>query len=575
MNKRKSKLELNWIGKERKPKLEDRILINNNDLSYSNNKKANDILNNKLIFGDNLLALKAIENEYFGKIKCIYIDPPYNTGNAFEYYDDGLENSIWLSLIRDRLEILWKLLRQDGYLAVQIDDNQFARLYILMSELFGEKNLKTICVKMSEATGVKMASIKKIGGIPKLKEYIILAGKNGIRGLKVDKIPKSKWDKEYNTFIHGATKEELELIKQNLEDEERSIEKIEQVNSILKNISFEGVGEVCLRECGNKFNQKWLFENSWRIIQFATLTGGAKNLAVNKKLNLKEKIPAFSIITPTKKMYIIKRDFNHESKKPRCKFLFADQYLEIHPGDFWSDIKTTGLDNEGGVKFKNGKKPEKLLERIIKMCSNPGDLVLDSFAGSGTTGAVAHKLRRKWIMIELGEHCHTHIIPRLKNVIDGKDNGGITKNVNWSGGGGFKYFKLAPSMIEKDKWGNPIISKKYNSKMLSEAMCKHMGFNYSPNESNYWIHGKSSETDFIYITSNAMTYSQLSNLSKEVNEGKTLLVCCKAFNAEEDAFSNLTLKKIPQSILSKCEWGKDDYSLNIENYTNKEDEIDG
>tara|TARA_B100001989_G_scaffold250762_1_gene228498 strand:+ start:1065 stop:1529 length:465 start_codon:yes stop_codon:yes gene_type:complete len=152
-------------------------------------------------------------------------------------------------------------------------------------------------------------------------------------------------------------------------------------------------------------------------------------------------------------MYLIKRDFNHESKLPRCKFLFADQYLEIHPGDFWSDIKTTGLDNEGGVEFKNGKKPEKLLERIIKMCSDPGDLVLDSFAGSGTTGAVAHKLGRKWIMIELGEHCHTHIIPRLKNIIDGKDNGGITKNVNWSGGGGFKYSKLAPSMIEKDKWG--------------------------------------------------------------------------------------------------------------------------
>ena len=263
-------------------------------------------MNNKLIFGDNLLALKAIENEYFGKVKCIYIDPPYNTGNAFEYYDDGLENSIWLSLIRDRLEILWKLLRQDGYLAIQIDDNQFARLYILMSELFGEKNLKTICVKMSEATGVKMASVNKIGGIPKLKEYIILAGKNGIRGLKVEKIPKSDWDREYNTFIHGATKEELEFIKENLEDEERSTKKIEQVNSILKNINFEGVGEVCLRECGNKFNQKWLFENSWRIIQFATLTGGAKNLAVNEKLNLKEQIPAFSIITPRKKMYIIK-----------------------------------------------------------------------------------------------------------------------------------------------------------------------------------------------------------------------------------------------------------------------------
>ncbi|WP_375682347.1 DNA methyltransferase [Bartonella sp. AP40SXNS] len=223
------------------------------------------------------------------------------------------------------------------------------------------------------------------------------------------------------------------------------------------------------------------------------------------------------------------------------------------------------------VKVFNSKnvfttpKPERLMERIIQLATNSGDLVLDSFAGSGTTGAVAHKMGRKWIMIELGEHCHTHIIPRLKQVIDGTDQGGISKSVNWQGGGGFRYYRLAPSLLQKDPWGQWVISREYNAAMLSEAMCKHMGFTYAPDENHYWMQGYSTETDYIYVTTSAMTHEQLRIMSEEVGSHRTLLICCTAFDIKTASFENLTLTKIPRAVLEKCEWGRDDYSLNVAN----------
>ena len=144
--------------------------------------------------------------------------------------------------------------------------------------------------------------------------------------------------------------------------------------------------------------------------------------------------------------------------------------------------------------------------------------MLDSFAGSGTTGAVAHKMGRRWIMVELGEHCHTHIIPRLKKVIDGTDQGGIREAVNWKGGGGFRYYRLAPSLLEKDKWGNWVISEKFNAAMLAEAVCKLEGFVYAPSDTVYWQHGHSTERDFIYVTTQNLSHDQLQQLSDEVGE---------------------------------------------------------
>jgi adenine-specific DNA-methyltransferase len=201
----------------------------------------------------------------------------------------------------------------------------------------------------------------------------------------------------------------------------------------------------------------------------------------------------------------------------------------------------------------------------LEIATNPTDLVLDSFAGSGTTGAVAQKMGRHWIMVELGEHCHTHIIPRLKKVIDGEDEGGITKTANWKGGGGFRYFHIAPSLLEKDRFGNLIISKQYNASMLTEAMCKVMGFTYAPSDELYWQQGRSTENDFLYVTTQTLTRDQIAKLSDEVGDSRSLLVCCAAFRGKADAFPNLTIKKIPSAVLTKCEWGHDDYSLNVAN----------
>jgi adenine-specific DNA-methyltransferase len=210
-------------------------------------------------------------------------------------------------------------------------------------------------------------------------------------------------------------------------------------------------------------------------------------------------------------------------------------------------------------------KPERLLKRILEIATNPGDWVLDSFAGSGTTGAVAHKMGRRWIMVELGEHCHTHIIPRLKKVIDGEDPGGITGAVNWKSGGGFHYYRLAPSLLEKDKWGNWVISKEFNAAMLAEAVCKLEGFVYAPSDTVYWQQGHSTERDFIYVTTANLSHDQLLQLSDEVGGERSLLVVCSAFRGRREGYTNLTVKKIPKAVLSRCEWGKDDYSLKVEN----------
>ncbi|MEI6049435.1 MAG: site-specific DNA-methyltransferase [Bacteroidota bacterium] len=244
-------------------------------------------------------------------------------------------------------------------------------------------------------------------------------------------------------------------------------------------------------------------------------------------------------------------------------------------GDIWLDIGINNLHNEGGIEFRNGKKPEKAIHRIIEMATNPNDWVLDSFLGSGTTAAVAHKMKRKWIGIELGEHATTHSIPRLQKVITGEDTGGVSKVLEWKGGGGFKFYTLAPSLIQKDKYGNDIINPEYNANMLAAAMAKQEGFRYLPHESIYWKQGNSSERDFIFTTTQFITVEMIDRLSEEMQPNESLLICCKGFKAEcKSRHSNITIKKIPQMLYGRCEFGKDDYSFNIVNLPHDEEEKD-
>lgn len=517
----KQKLELTWIGKDQRPKLEPRILLENKEKSYHAKHRVteNDVFDNKLIFGDNLLALKALEQDYTGKVKCVFIDPPYNTGSAFQHYDDGLEHSIWLGLMRDRLEIIRKLISDDGSLWITIDDNEAHYLKVLCDEVFGRGNFVANVVWQKKYTTANDSK-----GIPASHDHILVYQKSHVfeRGL----FPRTEKQNDFYKYDdydgRGAYRTDNVLVKS---FSQTGVFPITNPNTSRIYMPPEG---RCWRT-NEKTMQKWLVENR---IYFGKDGKGAPQL----KRYLNEVKQG---IVPNTWWSFDEAGHNDQAKKELQKL-------------FTKDIFDT-------------PKPEKLLYRILTLATNSGDLVLDSFAGSGTTGAVAHKMGRRWIMIELGDHCHTHIIPRLQRVIGGDDKGGVTEITGWKGGGGFRYYALAPSLLEKDKWGNLVVSKKYNAEQLSQALCKLEGFTYSPSETFYWQHGYSTENDFIYITTQTLTSEQLRVLSNEVGSGSSLLVLCKAFHGKTEDYPNLTLKKIPNAVLLKCEWERDDYSLNVEN----------
>ncbi len=520
MNGKKQRLELTWIGKDERPKLEPRILLEEPERGYARRMSTADVFDNRLIRGDNLLALRALEGEFAGAVKCIFIDPPYNTGSAFEHYDDGVEHSLWLSLMRDRLEILRRLLTDDGSIWITIDDNEAHYLKVLCDEVFGRRHF------VANIVWQKRYARDNNAAIGSAHDHILV------------------YEKTYDSFRKSRNRVELD-------DKTREPYKNpnKDPNGPWQSISFTGAGYRANmmypivapdgREHRPPEGRHW-----------ATLEPEYLRLQANNRIW-----------------------FGQDGKGVPRVIRYLSEVEGLVPSTWWPH-EEVGHNDEAKKDAHNllGKesvfetpKPERLLKRILHVASNPSDLVLDSFAGSGTTGAVAHKLGRRWIMVELGEHCETHIVPRMRKVIDGEDKGGITESVGWKGGGGFRYFRLAPSLLEKDRWGNWVIARSYNAAMLAEAMCKHMGFTYAPSQdpAEYWRHGHSSERDFIFVTTANVTHDQLRAISEDVGPERTLLVCCKAFNARTDAFENLTVKKIPQAVLSRCEWGRDDYSLRI------------
>ena len=564
------KLELHWIGKDKEILVEPRILIENKELSNIENDENTE---NMLIHGDNLLALKALEQKYTGKVKCIYIDPPYNTKSAFEHYNDNLEHSTWLSLMKSRLEILRKLLRDDGGIFVQIDDNEQAYLKVLMDEIFGrDKFLNTISVKMSEASGIKMTHASK--RLPKIKEYILVYKKEDLV-LNEVKIPKKTWDNEYKTIITNITKEEISFIKSVCKNEKRSENEIKKVDELLDKAKYSSLSEVYKKEnIQEKDKLKFNFDNAYRIFRTTSVSEKA-TLQLVKLKKLKYTNVFFSQITPQNKMYIIKGDFDENKKKPRTQVIFSDDYLEYNPGDFWTDIKTTGLDNEGaGVEFKNSKKPEALISRILEMITNENDLVLDSFLGSGTTAAVAHKMNRKYIGIEMGEHAYTHCKVRLDKVISGEDKGGITKNVNWQGGGAYRFYELGPTLINEDKFGEMVINKEYSPEMLANAVALHEGYNFNPNKETFWKQSKSTENSYLLVTTKYVDINFLNSIKNDMEDEEYLVIACKNYDKVlEKKYSNIEIKKIPEMLLEKCEFNVENYNLNIINTPIYEEEL--
>ena len=517
----KQKLELTWIGKENRPKLEPRVLIEDPAKSYhaAHRVSNNDIFDNRLIFGDNLLALKALEQEFTGKIKCVYIDPPYNTGSAFTHYDDGIEHSLWLSLMRDRLELLARLLEPQGSIWISVDDSEGHYMKILCDEVFGRANFVATVIWQKKHTRANDA----------------------------------RWLSDNHDFVLCFAKEKAAWRRNLLPRHEAS-------DLGYTNPDNDPRGPWASGPCHAKTpNPKDIYEIS---------TPSGRKLYPPKGTSWRFSEARFGELIADNRIYFGSAGDN----VPRYKRFRSEVQEGLVPTTLWLREEVgDNQDAKSEVKAFNTAdvfstpKPEGLAGRILQIATNPGDLVLDSFAGSGTTGAVAHKMGRRWIMIELGEHCHTHIIPRMKKVINGQDPGGITEAANWHGGGGFRYYRLGPSLIVKDQWDNPVINPEFNAAMLAEAMCKLEGFTFDPHAEIYWQQGRSSETDFIYVTTQTMTREMLAKISDEVGPNRSLLICCSAFRCDSKQFENLTVKKIPKAVLKKCEWGHDDYSLEIKN----------
>ena len=551
MEKKKQKLELTWIGKEKRPRLEPRVLVEDAARFHhaaTRRHDGTDIFDNMLIHGDNLLALKALEQQFAGQVKCIYIDPPFNTGAAFENYDDGLEHSIWLGLMRERILMLNNLLNVSGSFFIHLDDNEVDYCKVILDEIFGRHNfVNRITVEARAPSAFSTVN----PGVFKSTEYILWYTKDKSRFEDRSARVKRDPDYAYNKWIDNPKEDCEKWTFSSL---------VDAFNSQVKNRSTNP------RTILDKFND-FIIANADRICRFASISDSG---AGQKILELKRR----SLENPGK-MYFMKRDQGLDDV-----YIIGGQQLIFYSKNvneidgkklatrlltnIWTDIAWEGIATEGGVTFRKGKKPERLLRRVFELATNPGDLVLDSFLGSGTTAAVAHKMGRRWIGVELGDHCYTHCKVRLDKVIDGEDAGGITKAVGWKGGGGYRFYELAPTLITKDQWGQEVINRDYNPAMLAEAVCKLEGFTYAPSESEYFIHGHSTERDYIYVTTNYLKAEHLRALSERVGPERTLLVCCKGFSSGVK-FANLTVKKIPKAVLDKCEYGHDDYSLNVKN----------
>ncbi len=550
------KLELTWIGKDKKFILEPRILLENKKLS---NISSDSKTENMLIHGDNLLALKALEQDYSGEIKCIYIDPPYNTGSAFENYDDNLEHSIWLNLMRPRLEILHNLLAEDGLIFVQIDDNEQAYLKVLMDEIFGRKSfVNMLTIESGEVYGTKASNINK--KFVKVKDYILVYKKNEQATISIKPLwakINEPFDSHYSYYINNKL-EKTGLINY-LKQVEWVVELFHKCNIKL---SLNNISLMMIID--EKFNNFINYELADKIYQDQPYSG---SLTEEIKLQLdKADICKINDLIFYKTSSGSIRYF----KSFKDSLHNTDDYESYYcrstaRGDLWKNyhIDMRNIDDEGSVKFKNSKKPERLIRDILNAVTKEGDIVLDSFLGSGTTCAVAHKMRRRWIGIEMGEHAFSLCKPRLDNIISGQDKSGITKSVNWQGGGGYRFYELAPTLIKKDRFGCEIINPEYSPEMLAAAVCKHENFKYNPDPVVYWKQAKHDNT-YIYVTTQHITATSLQNIRNDMKEKENLVVIAKTYDeGVNKLFQNIIVKKIPQALFGKCEFGKDNYNLNI------------
>lgn len=513
----RQKLELTWIGKNNPEydiaNIEPRILEERTDLSYGDKDTEN-----MIIHGDNLLALKALLPEYEGKVKCIYIDPPYNTGNAFEHYDDSVEHSTWLSLMRPRIELLHTLLSRNGSIWISIDATEAHYLKVLCDEIFGRTNFIDEVIWQRAYAPI---NLKKT--LSRSHDTVLVYARDA-NGFELNKLPRT-----------------------------------EEQNSSYKNPDNDPRG---LWKVGNPSVGPAVKKNIYEVI--APSGRSTYPPAGRSWLYSQEK---FDSLVADNRIWFGKNGDNVWAPK-----LFLSEvkdgvtpmtlwtYQEVgHNQDAKKEIKT--LFNEAVF---DTPKPERLMQRILTLGSNAGDLVLDSFLGSGTTAAVAHKMGRKYIGIEMGEHAYTHVQSRMKKVVDGNDGLKLSETLNWKGGGGYKFYELAPSFVVIDEFGNPVIDSYYSDTKLIRAMCKLTNYTFAPSATEYWKQGKGQGNNNLYVTTQMLSVAMVQQIVSHLEPNETLLICPKKFEPGcEEVDARITIKKIPQSILKACQFGKKEYLLPI------------
>lgn len=555
------KLELTWVGKYDEKKIEPRILVEDSSKSYGDPSSQN-----MLIHGDNLIALQALQQDFAGKIKCIYIDPPYNTGSAFEYYDDNLEHSIWLGLMRQRLILLRNLLADEGSIWIQIDDEEQAYLKILCDEVFGRNNfVNMISVNMKNIAGASGGGEDK--RLKKNCEYILVYAKdysqlplfkgvysytemseliqqyiNEDKSWKYTSVLLNPGEKEYIGSTVDGDGNEIKVFR-------RTGVETCSVNQLSKR---DGIS---LKDTYKKYGIKvYRTTNAQSSIRTRIIEYKRDNSITDQFLSI-EYIPR----TGKNKGKIYEQFYKDDIcnlfvwLKDTSEEIDGELYKKDLQGTYWDmNAWMKNLTKEGSVEFGNGKKPEQLIRQIFEMTTNPGDWVLDSFLGSGTTAAVATKMHRKWVGIELGKHAYTHCKIRLDRVINGEDLGGITKNVKWQGGSGYHFYELAPSLLVKNKQ-LPIyqINPSYTYDMLCQAVCKIEGFRFKVQDI---FHGYSSEKRFIHITKEFINAEYIKSLSARLSEDQSLLVYGIKIQSDLVLPENIEVKRIPKDLLDKCDF---------------------
>ena len=426
---------LNWLSRDEDVKainkIPYRLLEEVPELSYGKLDTSN-----MLIQGDNLEALKALLPFYAGQVKCIYIDPPFNTGQAFEHYDDNIEHSIWLGMMFSRLQLLNELLSEKGTIAIHLDQEEFAYCMTIMDEIFGRKNrISIVTFKQSSVSGPKAIN----PGVVSTCSYLMLyaKSKSNWESNKVFR-PRNR-DARYASFIQNR----------DLDMQDWSVIPLAQAIEEHFNLS--------IKDLKSKFNTKYeekihqfVLNNKKAIIRTARV----------KPKDIREEARPYlqsSVETPNK-FFVFEREgqSNQYFRNGEQVAFYSSKVKEIdgievtaeRVSDLWEDLLSNNLHKEGDVRFPKGKKPEALIKRVFELFTNEGDLVLDSFLGSGTTAAVAHKMNLQYIGIEMGNQAESHCRFRLSKVVDG-DSSGISKAVKWQGGGGFKFYRLGANAFDE------------------------------------------------------------------------------------------------------------------------------